>query len=85
MNSLEKKNNNPSMIPALSPNGLAGIVPGIGIKHKRFNCCLSIHQVISPIVYFCIKNEGPFPSEKRCSNTGIKPLEPSVIYGECHS
>jgi hypothetical protein len=65
MNSSAKKNNNPSMIPALSPNGLAGIVPGIGIKHKNFNCCLSIHQVIPPpIVYFCLKNEGLFPSEK---------------------
>lgn len=56
------------MIPALSPNGLAGIVPGIGLKHKDFNCCLSIHQVISPIVYFCLKNEGLFPLEKRSSN-----------------
>jgi len=58
------------MIPASSPNGLAGIVPGIGIKHKSFNCCLSIHQVISPIVYFFIKDEGFFPSEKSSSNTG---------------
>lgn len=64
------KKRGPSMIPALSPNGLAGIVPGIGIKHKSFNCCLSIHQVISPIVYFCLKNEGLFPSEKSSSNIG---------------
>lgn len=63
-------NKKPSMIPALSPNGLAGIVPGIGIKHKNFNGCLSLHQVLPPIVYFCLKNEGFFPLEKSSSNTG---------------
>ena len=57
------------MIPALSPNGLAGIAPGIGIKNENFNGCLSIHQVISPIIYFDNKNERFFPSEKSSSNT----------------
>ncbi len=58
MNSSAKKtkNKSPSMVPALSLNGLAGIVPDIGIKNENFNCCFSIHQVISPIVYFDIKN-----------------------------
>lgn len=69
MNSSAKKIKNPSMIPALSPNGLAGIVPGIGTKHKSFNGCLSLHQVIPSIVYFCLTNEGLFPSEKSSSNT----------------
>ena len=40
MNSSAKKikNKDSSMIPAVSPNGLAGIVPGIGIKNKSVNC-----------------------------------------------
>jgi len=71
MNSSAKKikSKDPSMIPASSPNGLAGIVPSIGIKYKNFNYCISIHQVISPIVYFCIKDDGFFPSEKSSSTT----------------
>jgi len=62
MTSSEKKikSKGPSMIPALSPNGLAGIVPGSGIKPKSFNGCLSIYQMISPIVCFCIKKKGFF-------------------------
>lgn len=72
MNSSAKKikSKGPSMIPAISPNGLAGIVSGIDIRHKSFFWCLSIHQVISSIVYFCIKDEGFFPSEKHPSNPG---------------
>jgi len=68
MNSLSKKNIGPSMLPALSLNGLAGIVPGMDNLNKNFNCGLSIHQKVSPIIYFSLKNKELFPLEKIPSN-----------------
>jgi len=68
MNLSVQKNKGPSMFPARSLNGLAGIAPGADFFNKNYNYLLSIHQRVSPIVYFRIKNEGFFPLEKIPSN-----------------
>lgn len=65
MNPSAKKNEYPSMLPALSLNELVGIALYNDIPIKSFNCCLSVHQQrVPPIVYFRIKKEGLFPLEK---------------------
>ncbi len=68
MNSSAPKSKGPSMFPARSLNGLAGIAPGAGISNQNSNYSLSIHQRVSPILYFRIKNEGFFQLEKIPSN-----------------
>jgi hypothetical protein len=68
MNPSAKKNEYPSMFPALSPNELVGAFYN-DIPIKSLNSCLSIHrQRIPPIVYFRIKKEGRFPLEKIALN-----------------
>lgn len=70
MNQSANRNEYPSMLPALSLNGLYGIAVYEDAPIKSANCCLSIHrQSISPIVYFRIVNEGLFPLEKISLNT----------------
>ena len=74
-----KKNIGPSMLPALSLNGLIGLVPGMDNLNKNFNCVLSIHQKVSPIIYFRIKNKEFFPLEKIPSNVS-RILESILIH-----
>jgi hypothetical protein len=75
MKSPAKKNIGPSMLPALSLNGLVGIIPGMDNPNKNFNCGLSIHQKFSPIIYFRMKNKEFFPLEKIPSNVSILAFE----------
>lgn len=75
------KNINSSMIPALSPDGLAGIIPGIDIQNKSFNCCFSTHQVVPPIICFCIKNERIFSSKK--DSSVVRKMAESVFTNDC--
>lgn len=64
MNQSANRNEYPSMLPALSLNGLCGIAVYKDISISS-NCCFSIHrQRVSPIVYFRIVKEGLFPLEK---------------------
>lgn len=81
MNPSSNRNEYPSMLPALSLNGLLGIALYKDIPIKSLNCCLSIHrQRISPIVYFRIEKEGLFPLEKISLNANwIKKGENSVV------
>lgn len=62
-----KKINGPSMMPAFSPSGLAGIVPVTRIKNNSYDCCVSIHQVVGPVIYFSMENTWYLPSDGRIS------------------
>ena len=65
MNQSAKRKDYPSMLPALSLNGLCGIAVYKDVPITGSNCCLPVHrQSISPIVYFRIVKEGLFPLEK---------------------
>lgn len=65
MNQSAKRKEYPSMLPALSLNGLYGIAVYKDVPITSSNCCFPIHrQSISPIIYFRIVKEGFFPLEK---------------------
>ncbi|MEX1299555.1 MAG: hypothetical protein AB1Z81_11170 [Desulfotignum sp.] len=73
MNQSANRSDYPSMLPALSLNGLYGIAVYKDAPINRSDRCFSIHrQSISPIVYFRIVKEGLFPLEKISLNTNQK-------------
>jgi hypothetical protein len=48
----------PSMLPALSLNALAGIMPGTGVNKKQFNGGCPCHQPDTPVFYLLMSENS---------------------------